>query len=92
VRRENNQRSLFIAAWSISETSLEVRRNFLPHAAGFDAFLIAFQSRFGEMDNGRFFEEWQQETSGAIQWRRVPIPQIRGSHHYLLGTRRTTQE
>jgi hypothetical protein len=92
VRSKDGRRSLFIAAWSISETPLEVRRNFLPHVAGFDAFLIAFQSQFGEMDNGRFFDEWQRETSGAIDWRRVPIPQIRGSHHYLVGTRRTTQE
>jgi hypothetical protein len=92
LRREHGRSSLFIAAWSISETPLEVRRNFLPHVAAFDAFLIAFQSRFGEMDNGRFFDEWREETSGAIDWRRVPIPQIRGRHCYLFGTKRRTQE
>src|SRR6266852_6257680 len=57
------QESLFIAAWSISETSLDVRRRFLPYAAECDAFLIAFQEQFGEMNNCQFFDRWQEETS-----------------------------
>lgn len=85
---DSDQKSLFIAAWSISETPLGVRRMFLPHVAGFDAFLIAFQTQFGEMDNCRFFDQWQEETSDTIHWQRLLIPQIRGGHHYLFGTRR----
>ncbi len=84
------QESLFIAAWSISETSLDVRRRFLPYAAECDAFLIAFQEQFGEMNNCQFFDRWQEETSDTIEWRRIPIRHIRGGHHYLFGTRRVT--
>jgi len=82
------QESLFIAAWSISEASLDVRRRFLPYAAECDAFLIAFQEQFGEMNNCQFFDKWQEETSETIEWRRIPVRHIRGGHHYLFGTRR----
>src|SRR6266853_3457808 len=84
------QESLFIAAWSISETSLDVRRRFLLYAAECDAFLIAFQEQLGEMNNCQFFDRWQEETSDTIEWRRIPIRHIRGGHHYLFGTRRVT--
>jgi hypothetical protein len=82
------QESLFIAAWSISETSIDVRRRFLSHAAECDAFLIAYQTRFGEVDNCRFFDQWQEETSDSIEWRKIPIRHIPGGHHYLFGTRK----
>jgi hypothetical protein len=84
------QESLFIAAWSISETSMDVRRQFLSHAAECDAFLIAYQRQFGEVDNCRFFATWQEETSDTIEWRKIPIRHIPGGHHYLFGTRRVT--
>jgi hypothetical protein len=84
------QESLFIAAWSISETSVEVRQRFLNHAAECDAFLIAYQTRFGEVDNCRFFDQWQEDTSESIDWRKIPIRHIAGGEHYLFGTRRIT--
>lgn len=84
------QESLFIAAWSISETSVDVRRRFLNQAAECDAFLIAYQRRFGEVDNCRFFDRWQEETSDSIEWRKKCIQHIPGGHHYLFGTRRVT--
>jgi hypothetical protein len=84
------QESLFIAAWSISETSIDVRRRFLSYAAECDAFLIAYQRQFGEVDNCGFFDKWQEETSATIEWRKIPIRHIPGDHHYLFGTRRVT--
>lgn len=81
-------KSLFVAAWSLSETPVEVRREFLPHVANCDAYLIAYQSRFGEMDNCRFFDEWKESTASVIAWRQIAIPQIPGKHAFLFGTRR----
>jgi hypothetical protein len=78
-------KSLFLAAWSLSETPLTVRHRILPHVQKHDAYLIAYQDRFGEADNREFFEEWQRETASQINWRRVRIAQIPGSHWYLFG-------
>ncbi len=81
-------KSLFIAAWSISETSIEVRRRFLSQVTECDAFLIAFQEQFSEMNNCQFFDRWEQETGATIEWTRIPIPQISGGHHYMFGTKK----
>lgn len=86
-----NSKSLFIATWSLSEAPLAIRQQFLTHVAGFDAFLIAYQERFAEINNRDFFERWQDETSESIDWRHVPIPHIRGGQRYLFGTRRSVE-
>jgi hypothetical protein len=80
-------KSLFVAAWSLSETPLEVRQQFLPYVEHCDAYLLAYQSRFGEMDNCEFFGEWKEKTVSTISWRQVALPHIPGRHTFLFGTR-----
>jgi len=84
------RKSLFIATWSMSETPLSIRQQFLPYTENYDAYLIAYQSRFGEVDNCQFFRDWQEKTASTIRWTEVPISQIPGKHTYLFGTRRRT--
>ena len=80
-----SQRSLFIATWSLSETSLELRRKVLDLASSFDAFLFAYQDRFGEVDNDRFFTDWKM-TKPDTQWHQWSIDHISGNY-YLMGQR-----
>ena len=78
-------KSMFMATWSISETPQHVRDDILPHVSGFDAFLIAYQHRFEEMDNADFFDRWKTSI-GNVVWHNWPIPHLPG-HSYLMGTR-----
>jgi len=79
----SSQRSLFVATWSLSETSVELRREVLDLVSSFDAFLLAYQDKFGEVDNDAFFTEWKK-TKTDIQWHHWPIEHIPGSY-YLMG-------
>ena len=82
---------LFIGTWSICETPLNVRNQFLPHVSNFDAFLIAFQKQFGEVNNCDFFARWQEQTSNLVEWHLAAIKHLPG-HYYLVGKRRTGDE
>jgi hypothetical protein len=78
--------SLFVATWSLSETPAELRREVIPLTSGFNAFLLAYQERFGEMDNDQFFEEWKKSRPD-VEWRGGPIEHLPGSS-YLFGRAR----
>lgn len=82
--RIDAKNKLFIATWSISEVPLGLRNAFLPLVAGFESFLIAYQDRYGEVDNLEFFERWQATVANAA-WQRWRIEHIPGNHHYLVG-------
>lgn len=77
------ERSMFLATWSLSETPVSLRESVRPLVLGFNAFLIAYQDRFGEVDNLQYFSEWQQ-TLPLVQWQGWPIPHLGGSR-YLMG-------
>jgi hypothetical protein len=83
--RNNTNKAMFVATWSISETPRNVRDEVLPHISKFDAFLIAFQNRFEEMDNSDFFDRWKLKF-GNIDWHSWPITHIPGNS-YLMGKR-----
>ncbi|MBV9611246.1 MAG: hypothetical protein JO091_02185 [Acidobacteriaceae bacterium] len=65
---------LFLATWSLSEAPLEVRREVIDLVRDFDAFLIAYQDQFHEIDNRSFFSGWKS----------VAIEQLPG-HYYSFG-------
>jgi hypothetical protein len=50
--------SLFIATWSISETSLELRNQIMDLVNPFKSFLITYQEQFWEIDNFAYFSHW----------------------------------
>jgi hypothetical protein len=79
-------KALFIATWSLSETPPEVRQRITPLVRGFDAFLIAYQAAFGEMDNVAWFRTWREAIPG-VAWQCLPIAHLPGRHDYLFGRR-----
>jgi putative sugar O-methyltransferase len=82
---ENRAVDLFIANWSLSETPLELRKEFLPLVAGAGAFLIGYQDDFGEVDNRQFFADWSARQPG-VSWTNVRIDHL-PANNYLIGTR-----
>ena len=79
--------TMFLATWSLSETPLHVRKAVLPLVSGFDAFLIAFQGTFREVDNVAWFRALREEMP-EIAWHDLPIGHLRGPNFYLFGRRR----
>jgi len=77
--------NLFLATWSISESPMRIRESILPLVSDFQSFLIAYQERFGEVDNLEFFDNWKQ-TLGNVIWHNWPIEHIPGNN-YLIGNR-----
>ncbi|MFI5398666.1 MAG: hypothetical protein ACHQ9S_24325 [Candidatus Binatia bacterium] len=80
---------MFISTWAVSEAPLWSRNAFLPLVSLFDAFLIAYQRQFGEMDNVEFFLRWREQFRDQIAWQDWPIEHIRGNN-YLIGERTGT--
>jgi len=77
--------ALFIATWSLSEAPVSVRNQILPMVADFGTFLIAYQRRFGEVDNVAFFQGWKQ-THDKIDWNSWEIEHL-PRNCYLVGRR-----
>ncbi len=77
---------LFVATWSLSESPLDFRAWIEEVIDGFDAFLIAYQKEFLEIDNEAFFAGWQRRFSG-VQWTVSNIDHLPGNA-YLFGRRR----
>jgi hypothetical protein len=86
MARGDPHRTLFIATWSISETSIHVRERVLPQLRDCDGYLISYQDVFGEVDNHSYFMAWAEADPGVC-WRNWPIPHLPGSR-YLTGMRR----
>jgi hypothetical protein len=86
MAEQSRDDSIFIATWSMSEARLEDR---LPWERAFPAcaaFLIAFQDRFGEMDNQAYFRRLTG-LIGDVNWHHSSIPHLAGNS-YLFGSRR----
>lgn len=80
------QPSLFIATWSLSETPLAVREQIAPTLAGFTHILCAYQRSFGEHDNVQYFRSLEQSLPG-FEWQHSECPIFR-RNFYLIGSRR----
>jgi hypothetical protein len=88
--RECEGPSLFIATWSLSEAPATLRRQILPLVSHFDAFLIAYQDRFGEEDNKAFFESFSS-IPGTVRFDTSPIAHLPGNSYVFGLSDRTTQ-
>jgi len=84
-RYRNESRSLFIATWSISETSANMRNMILPLINNFKSYLIAYQDNFGEVNNKEFFEKWKKSINYSFEWKEWKINHLPGNN-YLVGT------
>lgn len=72
--------SMFVACWSLSETSLALRSRIRPLVERIGRYAIAYQERYGEMDNVDYF---------AHHWlagpRRVQRIAHRAGDYFLVG-------
>ena len=81
------QPSAFIATWSLSESPVELREKFLPLVRDFDGFLLAFQDKFGPVDNCDFFRKLRESTAETIDWTPRALRHI-PNNNYLFGRQR----
>lgn len=89
-KNSHTSKSMFVATWSLSETPVRTRSIVMAYCRPFSAYLIAYQERFGELDNLKYFAELQTIWRD-IHWIDLSIGHIRGSR-YLLGTTSTTPQ
>jgi hypothetical protein len=76
--------SMFVATWSISEAPLSFRQEVLPLVSGFRGFLIAYQERFGGVNNKDFFDNWSADQNG-FEWNNWKPDHLPGHSRYLFG-------
>lgn len=86
---QETKNSMFIATWSISETSVGFRSTILPLLASFRNILIGYQERFGEVDNIGYFEQFR-ESREDIVWNNSAIAHVPGNY-YLMGKARDSR-
>ena len=64
---ETNLKSLFIANWSLSETPISFRKNFLTIIEKSDVILICFQETFEDIDNLKYFNQLKSKISNKYK-------------------------
>jgi hypothetical protein len=78
-------RSLFVATWSISETPQGLRDRVLGQVRDADAYLIAIQDVYQEMDNTAYFDAWRAQHPD-VRWVSIPMAHL-PPNSYLFGVR-----
>jgi len=82
----NDGKSLFIATWSLSETSLKAREMIEKFLSNFNYFIMGYQNRFGEVDNKKYFAKLKKEYNDII-WYDWPLKQL-PAHNLLVGKKK----
>lgn len=77
-------KSLFLATWSISETSINFRNNFFELLPDFENYLIAYRGKFEEVDNVSYFSSFIKEKK-KLSWDNREIHHIK-NNYYLIST------
>lgn len=80
-----NQNSLFLATWSMSEAPIGVRNSILELIKDFDAYLIAYQNYFHEIDNNKYFKAVRSKLNENIACQDIKIEHLPGNS-YLFGS------
>ena len=80
--KAESERAVFVAWWSLSETPLALRQRIRPLAERIGDYWIAYQERYGEVDNVDYFgHAWLDGPRRACRDRH------RASDHFLAGGR-----
>lgn len=74
---------LFLAGWSLSESSLEVRKNLLERLKKPKYIAIAYQQIFKEIDNISYFDDFSERMTD-YEWVHEPIAHQTGNF-FLFG-------
>lgn len=80
-----NERAVFWATWSLSETPLALRERIKPLARRIGHYCIAYQGSYGEVDNTAYFTD--QWISGESRIQRIAH---RPDDYYIAGRAPTT--
>lgn len=72
-----------MATWSISESYIPVREKILPLSDKFNLFLIGYKGEFENIDNIRYFKEFQNNRAD-ISWFNRKLSHMPLAHHYYL--------
>jgi len=80
-------KTLFIALWSISEVPLILREKIFSLVSDFSFFLIGYQSKFGEVDNTKYFDNLTNQLSNTFVWSNEELGHLPGNY-LLIGVRR----
>jgi putative sugar O-methyltransferase len=78
--------SLFVGMWSLSESPLNFREDFLTRIPDCDNYLIAYQEQFNEVDNVDYFSNWSNSKKN-YDWKDLKIKHL-PTNHYLFGNRK----
>lgn len=82
----NASPSIFVATWSLSEATDDLRQMFSSVIGRFDHVLIAYQDAFDGRDNTSYFRDMQKNAPN-IRWVNCEIEHIPGNF-YLFGTKK----
>lgn len=81
---KSNSKKLFIANWSLSETPLDLRKEFKFITNNFDYQLISFQKNFEGIDNFKFFKKVNEYNLNKNRISKIiPIKKMK-DHFYLF--------
>lgn len=77
---------MFIATWSLSESPIEIRNEFLKKIGKPQYILIAYQANFELTDNIKYFEEYQKNNPN-YNWVTYEIKHL-PKNYYLIGSKK----
>ena len=83
MRPNQNQNTLFIATWSLSESPIEIRKLFESILQQFKFILIAYQSNYNGIDNNEYFNTIVKNMDN-YEWINYKIEHI-PNRYYLFG-------
>ena len=90
-----NSKSLFIANWSLSETPLKFRKNFLAIIKKKDFILICFQEKFEDINNLLYFNDLKSKISNKYKIKIIKNKFYNGNiinkhnHYFFIGKKIT---
>jgi hypothetical protein len=90
IYNKNNNKKLFIANWSLSESPIKLRKVILKKIINFDFILISYQKKFETINNHKYFENFIKlfkEKNYIISRKIIPfmnLLNIRSNHYYLF--------
>ncbi|GIM47096.1 hypothetical protein DNHGIG_26450 [Collibacillus ludicampi] len=82
--KDQVDRYIFIATWSISETSLDFRNRIFNLVSNASYYLIAYLYQFGEVNNHDYFMNFKN-TKNNYTWKHTEIDHIK-NNWYLIGS------
>lgn len=88
---QTNSKSLFIANWSLSETPIKFRKNFIEIIKKNEFILISFQEKFENIDNLKYFNKLKLKLSKSHRIRILKNKFytgnmiIRHNHYFFIG-------